>query len=107
MTAANVIPLPLTTWKPAKRTRVSAELYEQANPDVLPAMIEIARRFRDAGKSYVSSRLLWEWCRAELSLRRVGDGPNLNNNYMSWFVDRLIVEAPDVAHLIRRRARRR
>jgi hypothetical protein len=83
-----------------------AWVFECENPDVLPMLVDIARRFAVAGKRRVSFRLCWEILRGNMTLRIQGPGEfKLNDRHWMYFVERLCQVAPDVAPLLERRRR--
>ena len=76
--------------------------FHAANPHVYEALVEMARKWKSAGHTSCSMKLLFEvlrWKRGILIRwkENQGDEWTLNNNYTAWY-SRLIMDSePDLA----------
>lgn len=82
------------------------EAWLEANPDVYPTIVGLARDAKAAGKQAIGMKALWEVARWTLSMRTRGDEYRWNNSYTA-LMSRLVQERePDLAGLFETRRRR-
>jgi len=78
----------------------------EANPDVYPTIVGLAREAKTAGKRAIGMKALWEVARWTLSMRTRGDDYRWNNDYTAPMARLIQEREPDLAHMFETRRRR-
>ena len=70
------------------------ERYDRENPGIYRAMLSIARRWKDAGRTHCSADFLLHILRWETGLRGADDF-KINNDYAARFSRKMAADFPD------------
>lgn len=81
--------------------------YNAANPDIYAALIELARRVKNAGHKRCSARVLWETIRfRRMVSRKPGQKWVLNNTYLPYYVRLIEQNEPELRDFFEKRKSR-
>jgi hypothetical protein len=75
------------------------EKFHAANPWVLSALVQLARRYKDMGRDRIGVKHLVEVLRWEVAKGTKGDDFKLNNNFTSRYVRAIAKGYPELASL--------
>jgi hypothetical protein len=81
--------------------------FHVANPHVYAELVRLAREARQAGRTKLGAKELYEVARWHLKLRTRGDVEyRLNNSWTALYARLIQQQEPDLAHLFETRRRR-
>ena len=74
------------------------DAFVRDNPQVYEAMVRLARQAKDAGRTRIGAKALWERMRWDMWIA-TGQTPRLNNNMVSRMARLIAEREPDLADL--------
>jgi len=77
--------------------------FHHANPQVYEILVGLARKWRDAGHTTCSIKMLFEVLRWQVGITTRGDSFTLNNSYTSRYARLIAANEPDLADLFNMR----
>lgn len=87
------LPLPALS-----RLDVEFDTFHREHPHYYAALVRLAREAKDAGRTRIGAKALWERLRWELWLAH-GTTPKCNNNLVSRYARLIAANEPDLAPL--------
>lgn len=78
--------------------------FHHANPNVYRQLVNLARKWRDAGHDKCSMDMLFHLLRWEYGISTTGDGFRLNDHYTSRYARLIAANEPELADLFNTRA---
>jgi len=112
VTQLALIPDPVEIPRPAVRRKRAPTLQERfntfhgANPHVYHVLVDLAREAKDAGRTRVGMKEIYEVARWRLRLKTKGDEFRLNNSYTSLYARLIVDTQSDLADMFEMRRRR-
>lgn len=77
--------------------------FHHENPQVYKALVDMARRWKQAGNEVCGIGMLFEVLRWEVGIATRGDQFTLNNNYRSRYARLIAANEPDLADMFHMR----
>jgi len=77
--------------------------FHHKNPEVYQILVGLARKWRDAGHTNCSIKMLFEVLRWQVGITTKGDDFTLNNSYTSRYARLIAANEPDLAALFQMR----